>query len=154
MGGDNGKDLAVLPDYVESITFDYICNPSYHRTVINPQDPIAKLPVNPDGTGAKVFACYYSRDLHMCPVDIRLKEQHPYTVALYVADCETKGMDRNQSIEVFDLETMNRIAPLTRVDNMKGGVYIVYSYNKSMRIRCNHIRGDNAVYNALFFGKK
>ncbi len=154
VGGDNGKDLAVLPDYVESITFDYICNPSYHRTVINPQDPIAKLPVNPDGTGAKVFACYYSRDLHMCPVDIRLKEQHPYTVALYIADCETKGMDRNQSIEVFDLETMNRIAPLTRVNDMKGGVYIVYSYDKSMRIRCNHIRGDNAVYNALFFGKK
>lgn len=154
VGGDNGKDLAVLPDYVASITFDYVCNPSYHRTVIEPQDTIAKLPINPDGTGPKVFACYYSRDLHMCPVDIRLKTQHPYTVALYIADCETKGMDRNQSIEVFDLETLNRIAPLTRVNDMKGGVYVVYSYDKSMRIRCNHIRGDNAVYNALFFGRK
>ena len=154
VGGDGGKDLAVLPDYVSSITFDYVCNPSYHRTVIEPQDPIAKLPVNPDGTGDRVFACYYSRDLHMCPVDIRLKSQHPYTVALYIADCETKGMDRNQSIEVFDLETLNRIAPLTRVNDMKGGVYVVYSYDKSMRIRCNNIRGDNAVYNALFFGRK
>lgn len=32
-----------------------------------------------------------------------------------------------------------------------GGVYIIYSYDRSIRLRSNFIRGDNSVYNAVFF---
>ncbi len=151
-GGENNGDLADLPDYVESVSFDHLGNPAGHRsTDVTPFDERATLPTRRDGTGPRVFGCYYSSGLQMCPVDIKLKRQHPYTVTLYMADCKPGPGGRDQNIDAFDLETLNRIAPTVRVNNMEGGVYATFTYNRSIRFRCNNIRGDNAVINAVFF---
>lgn len=152
-GGTNKTDLAVLPDYVASVTFDTANEPvEWHRTTsVTPVDPRAALPVNPDGTGPRAFACYYSNGLKMCPVDIKLKKPRPFTFALYVADCKPGPGGREVNVDAFDLETLNLVAPAVRVRDMAGGVYIIYSYDRSIRLRSNFIRGDNSVYNAVFF---
>ena len=153
-GGKNKEDLAVLPDYVESVTFDTAGHDvKRHRTTgIRPLDPRATLPVNRDGSGPRVFECYHSAGLQMCPVDIRLKSPRKFRVALYVADCRQVGpFPRELNFDAYDLETLNRVAPSVRVDDFAGGVYLIFEYDRSLRIRGNNIRGDNAVINAVFF---
>lgn len=151
-GGPKKGDLAVLPDYVESVTFDYVNRLSSHRsTNVEPRDPRAPLATRPDGTGPRAFGCYYSNGLQMCPVDIKLKQPRKFTVALYFADCKPGPGGRVQNVDAFDLETLNRIAPTVKVEHFEGGVYVVFTYDRSIRFRCNNIRGDNAVINAVFF---
>jgi hypothetical protein len=84
-------------------------------------------------------------------VDIRVKERRPYKVSLYIADCRPGRGGRVQSIDAFDLETLNRIAPPVRVDELSGGVYVTFEYDRSIRFRSQNIRGDNAVIYAVFF---
>ena len=153
-GGKDKEDLAVLPDYVESVTFDTAGHGvGRHRTNgIKPLDPRATLPVNRDGSGPRVFECYHSAGLQMCPVDIRLKSPRKFRVALYVVDCWQVGpFPRVLNFDAYDLETLNRVAPSVRVDDFAGGVYLIFEYDRSLRIRGNNIRGDNAVINAVFF---
>ena len=73
------------------------------------------------------------------------------TVTLYMVDCKPGPGGRDQNIDTFDWETLNRIAPTVRINDMEGGVYATFTYNRSIRFRCNNIRGDNAVINAVFF---
>ena len=87
----------------------------------------------------------------MCPADIKVKQNSPYTVAVYVADCDKGG--RELMIDLFDIETGHIIAPSTRVSDLNGGVYFVFTYDRSVRILCNNLRGDNAVINAIYFDK-
>jgi hypothetical protein len=55
------------------------------------------------------------------------------------------------NFDAYDLETLDRVAPSIRVDDLAGGVYVIFEYDRSLRIRGNNIRGDNTVVNALFF---
>ena len=145
-------DLAMLPDYVESVTFDYMPTVRHRSVAVQPRDPRALLATRRDGTGPRAFGCYYSNGLQMCPVDIKLKHPRKFTVALYLADClSTSSEARVQNVDAFDLETLNRIAPSVKVEHFEGGVYVVFTYDRSIRFRCNNIRGDNAVINAVFF---
>lgn len=150
-GGDYQQDLQKLPDYVESVTFDLGGEAlSTHRTTtINSIDPMAKIPVSSEPNARKVFGCYFSSGLRMCPAEIKVKQDSPYTVAVYVADCDKGG--RDLEVDLFDLETSNIIAPATRISDFAGGVYFVFTYDKSVRILCNNIRGDNSVINAIYF---
>ena len=153
-GGKDKSDLAVLPDYVESVTFDTAGRSvKRHRSNgIKPLDPRATLPVGRDGAGPRVLECYHSNGLQMCPVDIRLKSPRKFKVALYVADCRQAGpFPRVLNFDAYDLETLDRVAPSIRVDDLAGGVYVIFEYDRSLRIRGNNIRGDNTVVNALFF---
>jgi hypothetical protein len=151
--GADGKDHVSLPDFVSSVTFDTAGRPvSRHRSgEITPFDERARLATRPDGTGPRAFSCWFSSGLNLCPVDIRVKERRPYKVSLYIADCRPGRGGRVQSIDAFDLETLNRIAPPVRVDELSGGVYVTFEYDRSIRFRSQNIRGDNAVIYAVFF---
>lgn len=150
-GGVDKEDLIKLPDYVESITFDFGKeSASQHRsTIITPIDPKAMIPVSDGPNARKAFGCYFSGGVQMCPAEIRVKQNSPYTVAVYVADCDKGG--RELMIDLFDIETGHLVAPPTRVSDLDGGVYFVFTYDRSVRILCNNIRGDNAVINAIYF---
>ncbi len=152
-GGDGDNDLVELPDYVESVEFDFGDTGKrrkFFTRKIKPLDERARLATNRDGTGPKAFACYHSKGCNMCPVHIKLKEKRPFQVSVYVADCSPGG--RSLSIDAIDFETKKFIAPSVRVDDLSGGVYLTFSYDKSITLVCNNIRGDNAVINGLFFG--
>ncbi len=152
-GGPQSSDLQVLPSYVKSITFGVLGTnneKSARTTDRTPLDPRATLPIRPEADAPRVQGCYYSQGCSMCPVHITLKEEKPYTVAVYFADCDKGG--RDLLVEAFDMETQNRITPSVRLTDITGGVYLVYTYHRSITVQANHVRGDNAVINALFFG--
>lgn len=150
-GAEDGGDLQVLPDYVESVIFDYAGAPiEGHRTIsIKPLNPEAVLPVSAELDARKAFGCYFSGGCDMTPLEVRLKENKPYRLAVYYADCDKGG--RDFLIEAFDLETMNRITPCTRISDLAGGVYVVFDYDRSIRVMASHLHGDNSLVNAVFF---
>ena len=81
-------------------------------------------------------------------VDILLKERLGFRVALYFLDWDDS---RRAAVELFDYETKKIVSPLKTVAGFRGGKYLIYSYDRSLRIRINQIRGVNAVLSALFF---
>lgn len=148
--GKDGSDLRQLPSYVEDLCF-YQGENWGRRVALNvkPLSPYSMLPIGREVGAPKVLNCIYSAECQMSPLKVKLKYNHPYRIALYMADCDNGG--RDHCIDAFDLETMNRIAPTVRVSHFNGGVYVVYEYDKSICIFNNNVRGDNAVMNAVFF---
>ena len=82
-------------------------------------------------------------------IDIRLKRNEPFQLSLYFLDLDRQ--DRRSAIELFDLKTLNIIAPVEMVRNYEQGKYVTFSYNQSVRIRINHVRGKNAAVSGIFF---
>ena len=54
-------------------------------------------------------------------------------------------------VDIFDLQTLNQIAPSVRLTDMSGGTYLVFEYDRSVRVTANFVSGDNALVNAVFF---
>jgi hypothetical protein len=82
-------------------------------------------------------------------VDVEVIEDKKYNAALYFLDWDRLG--RRQAVEVFDLKTLNRIAPVEIVHDFEQGKYLVYTCTRSVRFRIDQIRGKNAVLNGIFF---
>ncbi len=76
-------------------------------------------------------------------------EDSKYQLALYFLDWDKQK--RRQAIEVFDLETLKRMAPVQTVKDFSQGKYLIYPCDRSLRFRINRIRGKIAVLNAIFF---
>ena len=82
-------------------------------------------------------------------IDVQCSQAVPQQVALYCVDWEDLG--RRQAIEVFDLETLSRLAPVHLLRDFTEGCYLVYRCDRPVRFRINQVRGRNAVLSALFF---
>ena len=54
-------------------------------------------------------------------------------MALYFADWDRGG--RELMVELFDGQTKNLIVPLQALHDYRGGVYLVYRYDRSARFR-------------------
>ena len=136
-----------LPVYIDSITikksgvivWDSLGTDS--RALVQ---PVAKK---------QLTAAIVTRDPIPCDqtmtIDIAVKEKHPYRLAVYFLDWDKKN--RRSAIELFDPETMNIIAPVQLVGQYENGKYVSFSFNKSIRIRINQIRGQNAAVSGIFF---
>jgi hypothetical protein len=70
-------------------------------------------------------------------------------VTLHFVDDDRQG--RRQAVEMFDLETLELIAPLKVIRDFSEGKYLSFYYNKPLRFRINQIRGVNAVLNGIYF---
>jgi len=111
---------------------------------------LAQSPANDAARCDGVLYCGNPAARQQCLVaDIALKQPAEYQLALYFVDLDRKG--RRQSVELFDLESRKLIAPTRIYANFTGGTCAVYNCQQSVRVRVNHIRGDNAVLNGLFF---
>lgn len=82
-------------------------------------------------------------------VDIEARDEKRYRVALYFLDWDR--LDRRQGVEIFDLKTLNRLAPVEIIRDFAQGKYLIYSCSGSVRFRVDQIRGKNAILNAIFF---
>ena len=82
-------------------------------------------------------------------VDVEVIESQRYRIALYFLDWNKMG--RRQAIEIFDLKTLNRLAPVEIVKDFEQGKYLIYECVQSVRFRIDQIRGINAILNAIFF---
>ena len=82
-------------------------------------------------------------------VDVEVLDNRKCKVALYFVDWDRVG--RRQAVEVFDLKTLNRIAPVKIVQDFAQGKYLIYLCSCSVRFRIDQVCGENAVLNAIFF---
>lgn len=147
----NQGDLRDLPDYVSSISYRKARSALWESNT----DDVRALSGNALNEGKRSIGTLYTGDPIACEqtftVDIGLKEEKEYTVALYFVDWDKKG--RQLAVEMFDGETLNMIAPVQVLDDYSGGKYLVYKYNRSARFRIDQIRGDNATLSGIFFGE-
>ena len=89
--------------------------------------------------------------LQTMTIDVESKENRPYKLSLYFLDFDKQN--RRSAIEIFDLQTLNIIAPVQMVRNYENGKYVSFSFDKPVRIRINHVRGKNAAVSGIFFDK-
>jgi len=82
-------------------------------------------------------------------VDVRLKSEHGYRMALHLIDGDRQ--QRRMAVELFDLDTLKLIAPVALVEDFAGGKYLVYEYNRSCRVRLSHVTGGDAVISGIYF---
>ena len=151
-GQEDGEDLSELPEYVEWLMFDggEGRDVTHSRTKsITPLSEEAVLPVGRESAVRKAFGCYYTGGCICNPLKVKLRENRPYEISLYMADCD-KG-ERDVNVEAFDLETGNRISPEVRVPHFEKGAFVTFRYDRSICIYSYNIHGDNAVYNGVFF---
>lgn len=74
-----------------------------------------------------------------------------YQVAVYVVDFDGRG--RRESVSVMDGVTLAEVSPPTYAagEPFAGGLWLVWRYNASLRLRFNYVRGDNQVVSAILF---
>jgi hypothetical protein len=82
-------------------------------------------------------------------VDIKTNPGKKYQVALYFVDWEDAG--RRTTVEMFELETKDILAPGQIVRDLTNGEYLIYKYINSVRFRINHVSGQNATLSMIFF---
>lgn len=146
-GADN--DRVQLPSYVASVVHRQGRTGGWSEPAVDTR----ALAQGPTNDAARCFGVLYCGNPAACQqclvVDVALKQPAEYQLALYFVDLDRKG--RRQSVELFDLANRKLIAPTRVYSNFAGGTYAVYTCRQSVRIRVNHIRGDNAVLSGVFF---
>lgn len=97
-----------------------------------------------------VFFTLDPRDcLETCTIDLDYNPGGSYDLTLYFVDWEGHG--RRSAIEIFDMNTLEMVAPVCMVREYYAGRYITLRLDRPVRLRINNIRGDNAALAAMFF---
>jgi hypothetical protein len=154
-----GKDGYMLLGYPPDNVSEKV--PSYVDTIIFRKDKAVVWDSATSGTrapdapfaGKRMAAAITTQDpnatYQTMTIDIRLKKDHPCRISLYFLDWD-KG-DRSSAIELFDLQTLAIMAPVKMVRHYKNGKYLSFSCNRSIRIRIDQVRGENAAVSGIFF---
>jgi alpha-L-rhamnosidase len=148
----NGTDIQSLPSYVSSVSY-YMSNPGLPNAGVwasGTNDMRALAPNASNQNPRNATAYYTSQDVTpTMTFTINCTGTNNYQVALYFVDWDYQG--RRLAVEMHDANTLNLIAPVEVITNFSGGEYLVYTYNKSVKFRIDHVRGDNAVLSGIFF---
>ena len=142
-------DSKQLPDYVEAVTLQK--NSVVVWDALNSDTRVLTAPGNAKKTAAAIITQDPLACLQTMTIDISLKENHPYKISMYFLDLDKQ--DRRSAIEIFDLKTLNIIAPVEMVRHYEQGKYVTFTFDKPVRIRINHVRGKNAAVSGIFFDK-
>jgi alpha-L-rhamnosidase len=148
------KDRRQLPSYVVAVKPSSKKNGGclHAQIVSSTEDQRALAPTQTNERFRKVGQLYTgapSACQQTMTIDVEVIDNCKYQLALYFLDWDEQG--RRQTIEVFDLKTLNRMAPFQTVQDFSRGKYLIYPCNRSVRFRIDQIRGENAVLNAIFF---
>lgn len=148
----NGVDERSLPSYVSSV--------DYYRAF--PKSGVPEPTVWANGTtdiralsrddrnAPKRNATSYSNEGTTMSITIGIDGKRSYQVALYFVDWNNDGHDN--AVEMMDAQTLNQNAPVRIVKNHAGGVYLIYRYDQSMKLRINSIgRGSAVSLSGIFF---
>ena len=132
-GGVAGKGFIThpLPDYIDTVTF--------HNEGWAASDSNGKVMITLDPA-----AC-----MQTMYVDIKLKREWRYHLRLWFTDRDRQG--RRSAVEIFDLHTLNMIAPVALIDHYEAGKYLSITCNRSIRIRIDQVRGKNAALGGIYF---
>jgi hypothetical protein len=149
-GDSTGKnDIRKLPGFVSDVKTNLNLNVQWEAKTDDPRAPA----FSPDNGFPRTAGAIRTRNASACfqtmTVDISLKQDQPYQVALYFLDWDDKG--RKVEVEMFDLDTRDILAPVTVIGNYSKGKYLIYKYNKSIRFRINMVNEPNATLSGVFF---
>ncbi len=146
---DSTSDLRKLPSYVAWVNYNKNINCQWADGVLDKRAPAPNVQDNfPRNVG-----CIHTNDSIACDqtmtIDISIKHQRTYQVALYFVDWDNQG--RKTAVEMFDLQTKKLIAPVKIIRDYYSGKYLVFRYDKSVRFRIDQVRGVNATLSGIFF---
>jgi len=145
----DGKHLQKLPAYLSSVTLRNEANVHLELPVNNTllsdtlgthQNLGAVITKDPNPTQQTIT------------MDIEANDKQLHQISLYFLDWNDK--ERRSAVEVFDAKTLNLIAPVQLIKNFQKGKYLVFNYRGSVRIRVNHVRGENAAVSGVFFDQR
>lgn len=139
----NGTNREQLPSYVQSMT----CRAGTYTQWAHDVSDARALASNEHNEGARNAATYYNRCTVL--VDIRLKQPHPYRLAVYAVDFDHQ--DRQQGVDIYNLPGLTLAAPTQAVRKFQDGKYVIFDCRDSVRVRFDNIRGANAVVSGIFF---
>jgi hypothetical protein len=143
----NNQHLQQLPTYVASFKLKNEAN--LHLEVPEKGD---KVLISNEGNN-RTFGAIVTQDpkptLQTMTIDLNVKDSQKHRLALYFLDWDRNG--RRSAVEIFDLETLKLVAPVQLIKDYQNGKYLVFNYSGSLRIRVNHVRGENAVLCGIFF---
>jgi len=150
----NGNDKKSLPPYVSSVSYnlDGSDQPNAAIWASGTSDTRA-LAADSNNPIFRNAACLYTDKFiggrTTMTATINCTGTNLYQVALYFVDWDNIG--RRLAVAMYDARTLNLVAPEKVVTNFYGGKYLVYTFNKSVKFRIDHVRGDNAVLSGIFF---
>jgi alpha-L-rhamnosidase len=146
-----GIDRKKLPVWVTSVdyyrAFPKSGSPDPTTWVTATNEPRAPAPDSGNGF-PRTAACVSNSDQTMS-VTIGIEGSRNFNIALYFIDWNNEGC--RSAVEIFDAETLNLISPVQIVKNHRGGAYLIYSYNRSVKFRIDKIRGGNISLSGIFF---
>ena len=165
---ETGGDLEQLPPFVKSVVYGVSAtcqscaatmqSPRKGRfAVVGAAAVRAALQPPQGGASPKELGYLATRNPVACaqtfPLDIVLEKNQRFRVAIYSADLDRGGPDgpRDMTVSAFDLATLDLVAPTQRVSRFEGGVWLLYEYDRSLRLRFSQIRGGDALVSGLFF---
>lgn len=143
---ENSKHLQKLPAYISSVKLRNEANvhldlPADNRVL---KDTL--------GTN-RSFGAIVTKDptptLQTITMDVQVTGTQNHQIALYFLDWDNK--ERRSAIEIFDTKTLKLISPVQLIKDYQNGKYLIFNYTGSIRIRINHVRGDNAAVSGIFF---
>ena len=146
-----GKDVRVLPAYVNSLVFDKerCANVTWTTNTTEVRAP-ARDRTN---SGTRSAAAIYTKDpeptFQTMFFDVTISGTHDYTLALYFLDWD--HTTRRVGVQMIDPQTLKQLAPVKVVQDYRAGKYLVYKYNRSVRVRIDTIKRPNATLSGIFF---
>jgi hypothetical protein len=146
-----GKDVRVLPSYVTSVICDHERCANVAWTT-NTTDVRASAR-DRSNSGTRSAAAIYTKDpeptYQTMFADIAVSGTHEYTMALYFLDWD--HTTRRVGVQVVDPQTLKQLAPVKVVRDYHAGKYLLYKYNRSVRVRIDTIKEPNATLSGIFF---
>lgn len=158
----NGKNQQQNPAYISAVTLRngknfHVPSGRENTVSINQDNHSAgnqdkRLLIDSAGQQQN-FGAIITQDPHptlqTMTIDLKLNDNQNHQLALYFLDWDNNG--RRSAAEIFDLNTLKIIAPVQLIKNYQKGKYLVFNYTGSIRIRINHVRGENAALSGIFF---
>jgi hypothetical protein len=142
-----GQHLQQLPTYVTSYKLKNAANEHLKLTEKNDKVLVDQA------SGERHLGAIFTQDpeptLQTMTIDINVNDSQKHRLALYFLDWDNSS--RRSAVELFDLKTLNLLAPVQMIKNYQHGKYLVFEYSGPLRIRVNHVRGINAALSGIFF---
>jgi hypothetical protein len=159
-----GKHRAALPSWVQSV--EQVFGPNLSGPWLDPApDADPRALQDPDNATAPRRIGQWTAVPPPAdgwqpsfPVDIIVDDAHlrggaggnvTYQFAVYFCDYDARG--RQESVALMDRATLNDISPTQMLRDFEGGVWLVWQYPASVRVRVNYKRGTNQVVSAVLF---
>lgn len=136
-----------IPSYIDSVTLKK--NAIVTWDSVSTDNRMLKNPAVKKQLAAAIITRDPEATNQTMTIDVAVKGKQPYKLSMYFLDWDKK--DRRSAIEIFDAETLNIIAPVQLINHYEKGKYISFAFDRSVRIRVNHVRGQNAAVSGIFF---